>query len=259
MRTSAFAALFFITVSALASAEDAPVPLPRPRPPEASRAAPIPVEIDPLEREAALKLCEEFTRADVAVATALSPMAWDNGCTAAAPVSVSAIKLPGGKLVELKPAATLRCTTALVIARWFREDLEPQAEKLGSRIERIEVAGSFSCRPRNSIFGAIMSEHGKANALDIWALQLADGRRIGIEHAGGPHDFLTAMRQSACARFTTVLGPGADKDHETHLHVDLAERRNGYRICQWNLPEHEKPGETAEGERADGKKAEKEK
>jgi hypothetical protein len=30
-----------------------------------------------------------------------------------------------------------------------------------------------------------------------------------------------------------VLGPGADPAHEFHLHVDLAERRNGYRLCQW--------------------------
>src|SRR5262245_9787377 len=181
MRLSGFAALFFIIVPALA--EDAPVPLPRPRPPEATRPVPLPVEIDRLEREAALRLCEEFTRADVAVSTALAPMAWDNGCTAAAPVSVTAIKLEGGKLVELKPAATLRCPTALIIARWFREDLEPLAERLGSPINRVEVASSFACRPRNSISGAIMSEHGKANALDIWALHLADGRRIGIEHS----------------------------------------------------------------------------
>ncbi|HLL28022.1 MAG TPA: extensin family protein [Xanthobacteraceae bacterium] len=253
---SSLFALFLFTAPGLA--DDAP--LPRPRPPEAEQKSALPVEIDPLEREAALKLCEEFTRADVAVATPLDPMAWDNGCTAAAPVSMSAIKFAKGQRVELKPAAVLRCPTALVIARWVREDLEPLADKLGSRIERIDVAASFGCRPRNSVFGAVMSEHGKANALDIWALHLADGRRIGIQNADGPLEFLAGMRQSACVRFTTVLGPGADKDHETHLHVDLAERRNGYRICQWTLPDPEKPSETVEtGAQAAGKKAEKDK
>jgi len=251
--TAALFALFLFTASALA--EDAP--LPRPRPPEADRAVSLPVEIDPLEREAAAKLCEEFTRADVAVATALEPMAWDNGCTAAAPVGMSAIKLAAGKLVELKPAAVLRCPTALAIARWVREDLAPLAERLGSRLEEIEVAASFSCRPRNSVRGAEMSEHGKANALDIRALRLADRRKITIENADGPAEFLAGMRQSACARFMTVLGPGADKEHATHLHVDLAERKNGYRICQWTLPEAEKAPETAAG--TAGNKAEKEK
>jgi hypothetical protein len=249
-------ALFLLTAPGFA--EDAP--LPRPRPPEADRKVSQPVETDPLEREAALKLCEEFVRADVAVATALDPMAWDNGCNAAAPVSMTAIKLAGGKLIELKPAAVLRCPTALVIAHWVREDLAPLAERLGSRIERIDVAASFSCRPRNNVFGAVMSEHGKANALDISALHLADGRRIAIEKADGPPEFLAGMRQSACERFMTVLGPGADKDHETHLHVDLAERRNGYKICQWTLPEPAKAPESAgTGAEADGKKAEKEK
>src|SRR5262249_22344504 len=155
----------------------------------------------------------------------------------------------------------LRCPTALVIARWVRDDLEPLADQLGSRIERIDVAASFSCRSRNSVFGAIMSEHGKANALDIWALHLADGRRIGIQNADGPREFLAGMRESACARFMTVLGPGADRDHETHLHVDLAERKGGYKMCQWKLPEPEKAPEAAEsseiGALNGGKKAEK--
>ena len=33
----------------------------------------------------------------------------------------------------------------------------------------------------------------------------------------------------------TVLGPGSDGFHEEHIHVDLAERHNGYRICHWEI------------------------
>src|SRR5205085_11095183 len=40
---------------------------------------------------------------------------------------------------------------------------------------------------------------------------------------------------AACARFPTVLGPGSDWYHEDHIHLDLMERRNNYRICQWNV------------------------
>ena len=43
------------------------------------------------------------------------------------------------------------------------------------------------------------------------------------------------MLHSVCARFTTVLGPGSDGYHEDHIHLDLMERRNNYRICQWNV------------------------
>jgi hypothetical protein len=49
-----------------------------------------------------------------------------------------------------------------------------------------------------------------------------------------PGDIAPAGPRLSTARFTTVLGPGADRAHEFHLHVDLAERRNGYRLCQWS-------------------------
>ena len=38
-----------------------------------------------------------------------------------------------------------------------------------------------------------------------------------------------------CARFSTVLGPGSDGYHEDHIHLDLMERRNNYKICQWDV------------------------
>jgi hypothetical protein len=214
----------------------ADIPLPKPRPPEADRKAPQPIAADPAEVEAAKKLCEDFFKADVAEAEFLDPIAWDNGCLAAAPVSVSAIKLVNGKRVELKPAAVLRCPMALTVANWVRDSLEPAALKIGANIERIEVAASYSCRPRNNVFGAVLSEHGKANALDIRSLHLSSGANFIIEKAQGLRAFFVEMRKSACARFMTVLGPGSDKPHETHLHVDLQERRNNYKICQWILP-----------------------
>ena len=34
-------------------------------------------------------------------------------------------------------------------------------------------------------------------------------------------------------RFSTVLGNGADAFHDTHVHIDLMERSNHYKICQW--------------------------
>lgn len=242
MRPAAAAIPFFVAVFLVMPVLAEDVPLPRPRPPEADHKQALPIEIAPQEIEAAKKICEEFFKADVAVATPENPMAWDNGCTAAAPVRVTAFKLKDGKTVELHPSAILRCTTALTIGNWIRDDLSPAAEKLGTRLERIDVAASFGCRPRNSIFGAIMSEHGKANALDIRALHLADGRIVTIENTAGPAEFFTEMRKSACLRFMTVLGPGSDRDHENHLHVDLAERRGNYKMCQWILP---KPANTA--------------
>jgi hypothetical protein len=229
-------ALLFAAAPAIADVPLSNIPLPKPRPPEADRKAPQPIAADPAQVEAAKKLCEELFKADVVEAEFLDPIAWDNGCLAAAPVSVSAIKLVSGKRVEMKPAAVLRCPMALAVANWIRDSLEPAALKLGAHLERIDVAASYSCRPRNNVSGAILSEHGKANALDIRALHLSNGANFIIEKAQGRREFFTEMRKSACARFMTVLGPGSDKPHETHLHVDLQERRNNYKICQWILP-----------------------
>jgi hypothetical protein len=49
--------------------------------------------------------------------------------------------------------------------------------------------------------------------------------------------FRERLRQTACVRFKTVLGPGSDGYHEEHIHVDLAERNHDYRICQWDIRE----------------------
>jgi hypothetical protein len=56
-----------------------------------------------------------------------------------------------------------------------------------------------------------------------------------------PKNFREGLRKSACAQFTTVLGPGSDGSHEDHIHVDLLERRGGYRICEWDVREPPAP------------------
>jgi len=43
-----------------------------------------------------------------------------------------------------------------------------------------------------------------------------------------------AGRDSVCRRFTTILGPG-DRYHSGHIHLDVTTRRDGYRICQWEV------------------------
>jgi hypothetical protein len=101
----------------------------------------------------------------------------------------------------------------------------------------LENYDSFECRGRNRVVGAKVSEHGLANALDIKSLKLADGTIVGLTDVRVPKEFRVGLRQSACARFMTVLGPGSDGNHESHIHVDLAERHNGYRLCQWDVRE----------------------
>jgi hypothetical protein len=123
------------------------------------------------------------------------------------------------------------------VARWLREDVAPAALKFGAPLRGLDEAGSYECRGFNRVAGAPLSEHGRADALDVRALRLANGRVIGLTDVSIAKDWREGLRTSACARFTTVLGPGSDSYHEDHVHIDLAERRLGYKLCQWDVRE----------------------
>jgi hypothetical protein len=124
---------------------------------------------------------------------------------------------------------------ASAIADWIRSDIAPLASSLGSVISGLDNFDSFECRGRNRVLGAQLSEHGRANALDVRALKLANGQSISLTDRAVSRELRESMLHSACARFTTVLGPGADWYHEDHIHLDLMERHNNYKICQWNV------------------------
>lgn len=66
-------------------------------------------------------------------------------------------------------------------------------------------------------------------------LKLANGTVVNFTDRATRKDFRETIRQSACATFTTVLGPGSDSYHENHIHLDLIERHAGYRVCQWDV------------------------
>jgi len=146
--------------------------------------------------------------------------------------------------VTLMPSATLRCSMAEAVVSWVREELGPAASKLGSSPRNIGNLDSFDCRGRNQVVGTKISEHGKANAIDIQSVTLLNGKTLELTNPHVPKEFRETLRQSMCARFTTVLGPGSDGYHENHVHIDLAERRNRYRICQWDIHEPEQAPET---------------
>jgi hypothetical protein len=83
--------------------------------------------------------------------------------------------------------------------------------------------------------GGRLSEHGRANALDVRALKLANGQSISLTDRTVSRSLRESVLHSVCARFSTVLGPGSDWYHEDHIHLDLMERHNNYKICQWNV------------------------
>ena len=120
-------------------------------------------------------------------------------------------------------------------ADWIRNDIAPLTQNLGSEISDLDNFDSFECRGRNRVVGAPLSEHGRANALDVRAFKLANGQSISLTDRAATREVRENVLHSVCARFMTVLGPGSDGYHEDHIHLDLMPRRNNYKICQWNV------------------------
>ncbi|ERF83909.1 MAG: hypothetical protein C207_02966 [Bradyrhizobium sp. DFCI-1] len=182
-----------------------------------------------------LSACRQALSEDVALAPSIPDIHGAGGCGGEDLVRLEAIVLPDKRKVAVKPAAILRCKMAAAVADWVRTDIAPLAQRLGGGISNLDNFDSFECRGRNRIVGAQLSEHGRANALDVRAFGLANGKSISLTDRSVPRDLRETVLHSVCARFSTVLGPGSDWYHEDHIHLDLAERRSNYRICQWNV------------------------
>lgn len=172
----------------------------------------------------------------IAVVRPLGELVAPGECGAPDAVEMESVILPDATKVAITPPATLRCPMATAVAQWIREDVAPAATKaLGTRLRGLENLGSYECRGRDRVRGATLSEHGRANALDVHAFKVASGANLVLVDPKVSKDFRDAVRASACARFATVLGPGSDEDHAEHVHIDLEPRRNNYKICEWDV------------------------
>lgn len=230
--------------TARAASRQAAVPLPKPRPaeaPSAERDEPDKAEAANGKPEKAApaapepSACRLALTDAVAIAPSIPDIKGEGGCGGEDLVRLEAIVLPDKRRVSVKPAAVLRCKMASALADWIRSDIAPLAERLGSAVSDIDNFDSFECRGRNRIVGAKLSEHGRANALDVRAFKFGDGSLVSLTDRTVPRGVRESVLRSACSRFSTVLGPGSDGYHEDHIHLDLTERRNNYRICQWDV------------------------
>jgi len=174
--------------------------------------------------------CQLGLTTEIALIHPLASIKGPGSCGAEDIVRLDAVVLKDGRRIALTPAATLRCPMAEAVARWIREEVAPAAATLGSPVRTIVTGASYECRGRDRDPSAKVSEHGHANALDLRGLRLANGMAIDFTDKAAPKEFRERMRQSACAAFSTVLGPGSDSYHANHIHLDLIERVGGYRL-----------------------------
>jgi hypothetical protein len=220
----------FVTLAEVAAAQT--VPMPRPRPYlDRDEAATATAAATPTPSACRLRLTTSR-----AIAPSVDRIDGPEGCGSADLVRLESVTLSNNDRVQIGPPAVLRCDMAEAVADWVRDDLARLgALSFGSQLRSVRNYTAYHCRGRNDIVGGVTSEHGKGNALDVGSITLVNGMTIDPSDLKVSRDFRERWKESACARFSTVLGPGSDGYHENHIHVDLKERPNGYKICQWDI------------------------
>jgi hypothetical protein len=156
--------------------------------------------------------------------TQVSSIRGRSACGIVAPLRVSAAL--GGR-VRVSPPATMGCPMTATLDRWIHNSVQRAAmRQFRQPVVEIKQISSYSCRGRNGKRTGKLSEHSFGNALDIAGFTLADGRTITVVKGwwrGTPAEkaFLREAFAGACREFYTVLGPGSDRAHYNHFHVDL--------------------------------------
>jgi len=131
--------------------------------------------------------------------------------------------------VRLSRPSTMDCTTAKALNQWVKKGVVPAFRGRG-KVAELRVAAGYACRTRNNQPGARISEHGRGKAIDISAFTMRDGEVVTVLKSwgkGGAGRALRKIRAAACGPFGTVLGPGSDRYHRTHFHMDTASYRSG--------------------------------
>ena len=133
--------------------------------------------------------------------------------------------------MALSQPASVDCQTARALKDWVEGGVKPAVGRKGGGVAMLQVAGSYSCRPRNNQKGNRVSEHGRGRAVDITAIVLADGTALSVLKGWGTRaagKTLASARKAACGPFNTVLGPGSDRFHHDQFHLDTARGRGPY-------------------------------
>jgi hypothetical protein len=129
--------------------------------------------------------CDALLKGLAIVALPAPPIRDGVECGAAAPVEL--VSVGQSPQVTFSPTVTVTCEMAVALHKWITQDLQPLARRhLGSEVIRVDTMSSYSCRPAYGRAHGRLSEHGKANALDIRSFLLAKGDTADVLANWGP-------------------------------------------------------------------------
>jgi hypothetical protein len=159
----------------------------------------------------------------------LRPSTMPDGVVCEAPDGIAVRR---GPALRYQPGARVNCAFAQRLIR-FEQIVDEEARAvLHSRVRVIVQLGTYNCR-RMAAYPDLVSEHSFANAIDVAAFVLANGRRVEVERDWVPaaqpatrpaSQFLRRLTRRLYDEqvFTVVLTPSYDKHHKNHLHLDGA-------------------------------------
>jgi hypothetical protein len=116
------------------------------------------------------------------------------------PAPVKLISLGSKPRVAVNPPALLKCDMVKSLHDWLVKDLQPLARKhLKSPIVKIETMSSYSCRNAYGRSETRLSQHARANAIDIRGFVTAKNARTRLVSHWGPtaRDLRRAARSAA--------------------------------------------------------------
>ena len=184
-------------------------------------------------RLAALKaspqLCRDVLKPPLIIAEPAGDVPFQDGCGSINSVSVH--QIAGARLVADK----LSCPMAGALTMWLEHVVQPAAlDILGARVSSVHHMGTYACR---NIMGSkrlssFRSQHASANAIDVSAFELANGRSVSVlkfwRTPGAESSFLHRIHDGACGYFRVALGPDFNEAHRDHFHLD----RGAFKSCK---------------------------
>lgn len=114
------------------------------------------------------------------------------------PAPVRLIAIGRSPEIAISPPAVLTCGMVGALHTWATKDLQPLAQKhLGGAIIKIESMSDYSCRNAYGRTKTKLSEHGRANALDIRGFVTESGKLAFVLEGWGETQRDIAARLAA--------------------------------------------------------------
>jgi hypothetical protein len=188
-----------VVVAETAEAPASPVPTPTQKPntqkpasgkwpktlPDAAKTLPVSTTWPQIDIDLAHARCVQVLKGLDVVAIPAPPMR-EGDCGAPAPIElVSVGKSPQ---VTFSPPVIVTCDLAATMHTWIKNELQPIAKRhLGADVIRIDTMSSYSCRNAYGRTKNRLSEHGKANAIDIRGFMTSKSEYAEVLTDWGPN------------------------------------------------------------------------